>query len=38
MIKQKDGILKNQKQKLYKRYYNKIVDPLKVTKEAYYKN
>ena len=38
MIKQKDAILKNQKQMLYKRYRNKIVDLLKITKEAYYKN
>ena len=38
MIKQKDVILKNQKQMLYKRYRNKIVDLLKITKEAYYKN
>ena len=38
MIKQKDAILKNQKQMLYKRYCNKIVDLLKITKEAYYKN
>ena len=38
MIKQKDTILKNQKQMLYKRYRNKIVDLLKITKEAYYKN
>ena len=37
MIKQKDAILKNQKQMLYKRYHNKIVDLLKITKEAYYK-
>ena len=37
MIKQKDAILKNQKQMLYKRYRNKIVDLLKITKEAYYK-
>ena len=36
MIKQKDAILKNQKQMLYKRYCNKIVDLLKITKEAYY--
>ena len=35
MIKQKDAILKNQKQMLYKRYRNKIVDLLKITKEAY---
>ena len=38
MIKQKDAILKNQKQMLYKRYHNKIADLLKITKEAYYKN
>ena len=38
MIKQKDAILKNQKQMLYKRYRNKIVDLLKITKEAYHKN
>ena len=38
MIKQKDAILKNQKQMLYKRYRNKIVDLLKITKEAYYKD
>ena len=37
MIKQKDAILKNQKQMLYKRYCNKIVNILKITKEAYYK-
>ena len=37
MIKQKDAILKNQKQMLYKRHRNKIVDLLKITKEAYYK-
>ena len=37
MIKQKDAILKNQKQMLYKRYCNKIVDLLQITKEAYYK-
>ena len=37
MIKQKDAILKNQKQMLYKRCCNKIVDLLKITKEAYYK-
>ena len=37
MIKQKDAILKNQKQILYKRYHNKILDLLKITKEAYYK-
>ena len=37
MIKQKDAILKNQKQILYKRYCNKIVNILKITKEAYYK-
>ena len=37
MIKQKDAILKNQKQMLYKRYRNKIVDLLKITKEVYYK-
>ena len=37
MIKQKDAILKNQKQMLYKRYRNKIADLLKITKEAYYK-
>ena len=37
MIKQKDAILKNQKQMLYKRYRNKIVDLLKITKEAFYK-
>ena len=36
MIKQKDAILKNQKQMLYKRYCNKIVDLLKITKETYY--
>ena len=35
MIKQKDAILKNQKQMLYKRYHNKIADLLKITKEAY---
>ena len=35
MIKQKDAILKNQKQMLYKRYRIKIVDLLKITKEAY---
>ena len=38
MIKQKEVILKNQKQMLFKRYRNKIVDLLKITKEAYYKN
>ena len=37
MIKLKDAILKNQKQMLYKRYHSKIVDLLKITKEAYYK-
>ena len=37
-IKQKDAILKNKKQMLYKRYHNKIVDLFKITKEAYYKN
>ena len=37
MIKQEDVILKNQKQMLYKRYCNKIVDLLKITKEGYYK-
>ena len=37
MIKQKDAILKNQKQMLYKSYRNKVVDLLKITKEAYYK-
>ena len=36
MIKQKGAILKNQKQMLYKRYRSKIVDLLKITKEAYY--
>ena len=35
MIKQKDAILKNQKQMLYKRYHYKIADLLKITKEAY---
>ena len=35
MIKQKDAILKSQKQMLYKRYHNKIADLLKITKEAY---
>ena len=38
MSKQKDAILKNQKQMLYKRNCNKIVDLLKITKEAYYKD
>ena len=38
MIKQKDAILKSQKQMLYRRYRNKIVDLPKITKEAYYKN
>ena len=38
MIKQKEAILKNQKQMLFKRYHNKIVDLLKITKEDYYKN
>ena len=38
MSKQKDAILKNQKQMLYKRNHNKIVDLLKITKEAYYKD
>ena len=38
MIKQKEALLKNQKQMLFKRYRNKIVDLLKITKEAYYKN
>ena len=38
MIKQKEAILKNQKQMLFKRYRNKIVDLLKITKEDYYKN
>ena len=37
MIKQKDAILKKQKQMLYKRYRNKIVDLLKIATEAYYK-
>ena len=37
MIKQKDATLKNQKQMLYKSYCNKVVDLLKITKEAYYK-
>ena len=37
MIKQKDAILKKQKQMLYKRYRNKIVDLLKIAMEAYYK-
>ena len=38
MIKQKDAILKNQKQMLYKRYRKKIAELLKITNEAYYKN
>ena len=38
MSKQKDAILKNQKQMLYKRNHIKIVDLLKITKEAYYKD
>ena len=37
MIKQKDAILKNQKQMLHKRYCNKMLNILKITKEAYYK-
>ena len=37
IIKQKDAILKSQKQMFYKRYSNKVVDLLKITKEAYYK-
>ena len=37
IIKQKDAILKSQKQMFYKRYCNKVVDLLKITKEAYYK-
>ena len=37
IIKQKDAILKSQKQIFYKRYCNKVVDLLKITKEAYYK-
>ena len=38
MIKQKEALLKNKKQMLFKRYCNKIVDILKITEEAYYKN
>ena len=38
MIKQKEALLKNKKQMLFKRYRKKIVDLLKITKEAYYKN
>ena len=34
MIKQIDAILKNKKQMLYKRYFNKIVDLFKITKET----
>ena len=37
VIKQKDAMLKNQKQMLYKRYRNRIVDVFKITKEANYK-
>ena len=37
MIKQKDAILKNQKQMLCKRYRSKVIDLLQITKEAYYK-
>ena len=38
MIKEEHAILKNQKQMLCKRYRQKIVVLLKITKEAYYKN
>ena len=37
MIKQKDAILKNQKQMLYNRYCSKIVNLLKITKKTYFK-
>ena len=38
MIKQKDAILKNQKQMLYNRYCSKIVNLLKITKKLILKS